>query len=118
MNGVDILTITEIATKHAFNWQVFWFAVLIMIGGAAAFGLMLYLFDNCEIGVIPCMVVVALLFGAIIGGALGFSFGIPVEYTNEYKVIISDEVNFNEFQEKYKIIDQDGKIFTVRERAE
>lgn len=36
------------------------------------------------------------------------------EYT--YKVIISDEVNFVEFNNKYEIIDQDGLIYTIKKR--
>ena len=36
------------------------------------------------------------------------------EYT--YKVTISDEVNFVEFSNKYEIIDQDGLIYTIKER--
>lgn len=36
----------------------------------------------------------------------------------EYKVTISDEVSLTEFYEKYEIIEQDGKIYTVRERTE
>ena len=40
------------------------------------------------------------------------------EKETRYEVIVSDEVNFNEFNEKYEILDQDGKIYTVRERVE
>lgn len=36
------------------------------------------------------------------------------EYT--YKVIISDEVNFVEFNNKYEIIDQEGFIYTIKEK--
>lgn len=49
-----------------------------------------------------------------------FSFVIgsfsPREEITRYYVIVSDEVNFNEFMDKYKIIDQDGLIYTVEER--
>lgn len=31
----------------------------------------------------------------------------------EYKVLISDNVSFNEFQEQYKLINKDGKIYTI-----
>lgn len=34
----------------------------------------------------------------------------------EYKVTISDEVNFVEFNNKYEIIDQDGLIYTIKEK--
>ena len=39
----------------------------------------------------------------------------PIVHTY-YQVTISEDVKFSEFQEKYKIIKQDGKIFTVEER--
>lgn len=39
----------------------------------------------------------------------------PTAYETHYKVLISDEVSMNEFLEQYEIIDQEGKIFTVRE---
>lgn len=65
-----------------------------------------------------------------LGGILGFIFGIfllififpitahttdTINYI-EYKAIISDEVNFNEFNDKYEILGQEGKIYTIRER--
>lgn len=34
----------------------------------------------------------------------------------EYKVTISDEVNLVEFNEKYEIINQEGLIYTIREK--
>lgn len=33
----------------------------------------------------------------------------------EYKVTISDDVNFNDFYDKYEIVSQDGKIYVVKE---
>ena len=35
---------------------------------------------------------------------------------NTYKVTINESVNFNEFIEKYEILGQEGKIYTVKER--
>lgn len=34
----------------------------------------------------------------------------------EYKVTISDSVSFNELYEKYEIVEQEGEIYTLRER--
>ena len=34
----------------------------------------------------------------------------------EYKVAIDDSVSMNEFLDKYEILDQEGKIYTVKER--
>ena len=35
-----------------------------------------------------------------------------------YDVIIGDNVSFNEFTEQYEIIEQNGNIYTVKERTE
>lgn len=40
----------------------------------------------------------------------------PRELTPRYQVIVEDDVNFNAFLDKYKIIDQNGLIYTVEER--
>ena len=34
----------------------------------------------------------------------------------KYQVVVSEDVNFEDFMDKYEILDQDGKIYTVRER--
>ena len=34
----------------------------------------------------------------------------------EYKVAISDSVSFNELYGKYEIVEQEGEIYTIRER--
>ena len=36
----------------------------------------------------------------------------------EYKIIISDNVKFNEFNDRYIIVEQEGKIYKIRERDE
>ena len=50
------------------------------------------------------------LFGA---GVAAFA---PREMIPRYQVIVDDGVKFNEFTSKYKIIKQDGVIYTVEER--
>jgi hypothetical protein len=42
---------------------------------------------------------------------------VELEYYPTYKVIISDEVSMNEFMGKYEILNQDGKIYTVKEKT-
>ena len=36
----------------------------------------------------------------------------------QYKVVIDDNVNFNEFVTRYEIIHQEGEIYTVREKGD
>lgn len=58
---------------------------------------------------------------AIVGVGVVICFiGVAIE-TNEivdtkYQVIISEETKLDEFIEKYEILNQEGKIYTVREK--
>lgn len=56
--------------------------------------------------------ILAILFGILVGGITST----PISYETQYKVIIDDSVSMNEFLDKYEIIDQEGKIYTVREK--
>lgn len=40
------------------------------------------------------------------------------KYETRYQVTVDDSVSMNEFQDKYEIIEVEGKIYTVRERVE
>ena len=65
----------------------------------------------------PSILSVSIAFGLLIGIPSGYIDADSRKvYGTEYKVTISDEVSMNEFLEKYEIINQEGKIYTVRER--
>ena len=115
MNGVEILATEEVAAGLAFSWTAFGIAgsvvlILVVILGIAVIRKSGY-FEN-----IVMFVFAGLLIGTIVGGGLGAITATPTEYETQYKVTISDEVSMNEFLEKYEIIDQEGKILTIRER--
>lgn len=58
---------------------------------------------------------ITILIGiALLGVGIGASA--PRERIPRYQVIIDDEVRFNDFINKYKIVKQDGLIYTVEER--
>lgn len=54
--------------------------------------------------------------------SIAFTFGMffaafaPREETVRYQVLIEDGVDFNSFNERYKIISQEGLIYTIEER--
>lgn len=64
------------------------------------------------------MISIFVIIGFAFGVLLGYATGDPVKYETQYKVTISDEVQMNEFLEQYEIIDQDGKIYVIREKGE
>lgn len=116
MTGVEILAVEEVATEFAFNWTV----GLITMAIVAVVLTFILCFLVCER---PddwrCWLASAfggVLIGVLFGTLFGTAHEIPTGYETQYKVTISDEVQLNEFNEKYEIIEQDGKIYTVRER--
>lgn len=116
MSGVEILATKEVAIAWAsWNWKGFLFTVGMCFLVAIVAGILASGSEDWKLGVIIFLVVFIAggpLFGILIGGTTGE----PIEYETQYKVVIDDSVSMNEFTEKYEIIDQDGKIYTVREK--
>ena len=115
MTGIEILASTQIATEFIFNY---WSAALVWIGIIILSGSFAFLvadYDKRQMGI----------FGSAIGALVGIIafVGIisatakPVAYETQYKVTIDDSVTMTEFYEHYEVIDQEGKIFTVREKS-
>jgi hypothetical protein len=115
MTGVEILTSSEIITDTTFNptsgLYLAGFAILLFILGGLFSNTIYYDFSYMAI-----FTVCGIIFGVFIYISVGVGDGIPTEYETHYKVTISDEVSMNDFLERYEIIDQEGKIYTVRER--
>lgn len=110
MEGIEILAVGQIGVGSSFNWLTAIIAGLLFGATAFIFGLC---HDSC-IAAIVMGLLVTILAGAIVGVA----DGIPTHYVPTYKVVISDEVSMNEFTERYEILEQEGKIYTVKEREE
>lgn len=115
MTGVDILSTTEVVTESTCNW---WLAGFVFIGVIVLGGIFGFCLADCAskgTGVlIGCLV--GALFGIMCWGLVGVGTNKPIAYETQYKVAISDEVIMTEFMEKYEIIQQDEKLYTVRER--
>ena len=58
------------------------------------------------------IIAVFALFGISCGAAVR-----PITSETTYDVMIGDNVQFNEFTEQYEIIEQNGNIYTVKERT-
>lgn len=122
MNGVEVLASTEIAKVSSYNWSIFWktYSFVLLLFFVVGIIVGIYTFVNW-IDLLLSIVMaglIGIIIGAIAGFLLGFSFAKPLSYISEYKVILSDDVSMNEFMDKYEIIDQEGRIYTVRERGE
>ena len=114
MNGVEILSSIEVGVMYTTNW---WLAGFIWIGIIFISGLIGFLLDNIDrVESTMCGCFIGALVGMLIWifvGCLGYH---PTAYETHYKVTIDDSVSMNEFLEKYEILNQEGKIYTVKER--
>ena len=110
MTDVEILATGEGATSFEPNSAVFLFVLALCVIGGLVIGSK---GKECGLGAM-----VGLLIGMVAGLLLSVVVGIAeIEYYPTYKVTISDEVSMNEFMDKYEILNQDGKIYTVKERT-
>jgi uncharacterized protein YacL len=116
MSGVEILSSKTIYEMDAYWWFIVLFAsVGLLIGLIIAIVDWINLgFDSKHIG----FIIVCSLFGAYIGllGAVMSEHETDTVDYIEYKVTISEDVPLVDFVEKYEILEQEGKIYTVRER--
>lgn len=111
MNGVIILNSYESLTNFG---SVFVMIVLCVWFFAAAVVILLSLLkDGCDSWKGPVFLIICVIL-SIVCGCLT-----PKEkHETRYQVTVDDSVSMNEFQDKYEIIEIEGKIYTVKERVE
>ncbi len=111
MNGVEILnTIYEYESAISPIWGIVLCALCIII---AVIGILTINYDIVQ------RVLFTLAIIVIVGAAvcvIGIFIKTDEVVNTKYKVTIDDSVSMNEFLDKYEILDQEGKIYTVKER--
>ena len=91
-----------------------WFGIGLGCSIGGMIGVFLFSMFNKIPRVIRSCAITILISFALFG--VGVAIFAPREMIPRYQVIIDDGVEFNEFTNKYKIIKQDGLIYTVEER--
>lgn len=116
IEGIEVLSQSEITTTPCWIWIFLFVSLFVMILGFVLATICVSF--NKKIG--AKLGAVSIIFGIVlycIDWICGCIIKVPTgEYT--YKVTISDEVNFVEFNNKYEIIDQEGLIYTIKEKEE
>ena len=114
IDGVEILAMEEVTVGFGFHWELFW---LVFVAAMVIMSLIVGIGCFSDVG--GWSFLLALIAGIVFGSLFGVLVArnsLPTEYETQYKVIISDEVQMNDFLSKYEIINTEGKIYTVRER--
>lgn len=107
MQGVQILNEFMYEGAVVMSWSV----IGISCCSVGLMGLMLSLVFRKKIA--TCIFIFSII---LFVSGWGICIFAPRELTPRYQVIIEDDVNFNDFVNKYKIIEQNGLIYTVEER--
>lgn len=110
MNGVEILSSETIYNTILPEWCI-----------PLGFFLLLILVVPLAICLASEKHFLTLICGVLMFGCIASMILTAVSNKNsinhiEYKVTIDDSVSMNEFLDKYEILDQEGKIYTVKER--
>lgn len=108
LEGVEILS-TCIQYIKAFNFNLFFGIVMV----ALITGIMCFIIMGEHEAIVLC-----LISGIFIGSAVGTVNARTIGEYPIYKVTVSEDVNFTEFNNKYEVLSQDGKIYTIKERDE
>ena len=119
MSGIEILTSQEVAIEYEFNWLTFLIIFISIFIVAVISGILTYAFNKNDVTISSALIasiIIGTFFGIVVGAMCGAADRVPIKYETQYKVTISDEVKMNDFYETYEIVEQDGKIYTVRER--
>ena len=111
MDGVIILNSYESLTNFGsillMSILCAWFLAVAIV---ALFALLKYGCDSWkEFAILVVCVVLFIVCGCLIP---------EDKYETHYQVTVDNSVSMNEFQNKYEIIEVEGKIYTVRERVE
>ena len=111
MEGVEILATGTMGIGSTVNWGLT-IIIGLVIGGII--GMCVGFYDQSisaglGIGILIFFAAAALTAIATEKPA----YTIPI-----YKVVIKDSVSMNEFSERYEIINQEGKIYTIKERED
>lgn len=116
MQGVIILS-----EQAVYEVDCLWWLLFLCIGIGFVIGLIAAITEWSNFGWNANMI--WLIIGTTIVGAYFGVIGLVLsEYETsvvdhiEYKVIVSDEVNFTEFMNKYEVVDKEGLIYTIKER--
>ena len=111
MNGITILSEISIYVLSASAE----FSLAIGLCGLLIFGSFFVFFSEKNL-YYPSIFFILLTLTSffIVSYSLFFT---PLEYSHqEYKVLIGEKINMLEFSEKYEITNQNGHIFTIKER--
>jgi hypothetical protein len=119
MDGVIIFQEYEVIVENTLHLPTFVLIVLLFaaIGAVVCYKAMqdAYLTRGEKVCFYSIFILMFLLLGAIPGVIFGAARG-EKKYETHYKALFTEDVNMQEFQERYQIIDVDNLVYIIKER--
>ena len=119
LKGVTILNSYDIIIPE---WHdTIFSAIVFSFVAVSGIALIIYLLlDSKRIkdALTPSVIIVLFTLFGIFVSIHGFTHLPENKYQTRYEVTISDDVNFNEFNSKYEIVEQNGLIYTIIEKSD
>jgi hypothetical protein len=117
MPGIEILSTTEVAIEYTYNYWLAGIIYLFLVISCTILGAVVYYTNHSTWLEGACIgILISGLLGLFLFAAVCIVSAEPSVYETQYKVTINESVSMVEFLDKYEIIDQEGKIYTVREK--
>ena len=119
LKGITILNSYDIIIPewHDTIFRTVVFSIIAVSGIA----LIVYIFRNSKQrkdAFVPSFIVSIFTLLGIFVSIHGFTHLPENKYQTRYEVTVSDEVNFNEFNSKYEVVEQNGLIYTIIEKTD
>lgn len=119
MEGVEILFAEEVTRSvwNGFVWH--WGFFFMALVGLILIGVVIYTSWNgtANEGELTFISLIAIVLLIISGMNFYFKGTVPVYDHTEYKVTVDETVDMNEFFKKYELVDQEGKIYIVKDEV-
>lgn len=105
---MEILNVSTTVVNYLGGWSVGVIALILIGSGCIIIG---FICNDEEVFKVLMILGILFLFGAF----FDYRTNNPVEKTT-YQVILDDSISYNEFIEKYEVIKQEGRIYTIYEK--
>ena len=119
LKGITILNSYDIIIPEwhdtIFRTVVFSF---VAISGIALIVYLLLDSKRIKDALTPSVIIALFTLLGIFVSIHGFTHLPENKYQTRYEVTVSDEVNFNEFNSKYEVVEQNGLIYTIVEKTD
>lgn len=113
MDGITVLKSYEAVAYTTWGWSWGGFAIVLL--GLIATAILIYLGIKDK----DWSSIVGIIFFLFLSGVLSQACFNSAEkvYEPRYDVYIHGTINMDEFNEKYRVIDQDGLVYTITENT-